>query len=432
MAQRDIKGYLKAQVQEEVKLEEDNLRSLLQIGGARRYPSLGSSIQMTPTVAHAFWGKAAGCTAALPSYALLGLESAVAKFDTVYLWQYDDVPNAPAGAVKRDAANLLSAVERDALLAKHVTIAHVSNVVRFRAAALEGGWVIDADNIWLFAPPTGFVFSTLWAKRTGGVAPSSAKWQAMAQAFAKDGWDGGDSINTPFSVLPKTAFAADLLSLVDAFVTKQTHGSPWLQPPSTSQWNFFMWGVRDLIVKHGLGVHVRPPIEYGVSPYWHGFTDTILRDGFFDQPSPQRLKFGVQLPSTTEIFSEAVCVPSSFILADRNGKYAGLDVYAYAKAHPKSLLGRLVGYVSGGVGTKRKSAGVMLATPKMAQPKRSRRGVSHPLLGRRVSVSHPNGRVYTGTVVDATPASLEKEALLRLNFDEEVPGGRWCPESRLF
>ena len=47
MAQRDIKAYLKAQVQEEVKLEEDHLRSLLQIGGARRYPSLGPSIEMS-------------------------------------------------------------------------------------------------------------------------------------------------------------------------------------------------------------------------------------------------------------------------------------------------------------------------------------------------------------------------------------------------
>ena len=392
-------------------------------------------VSRTPTVAHAFWGKATGCTAALPSYALLGLESAVAKFDTVYLWQYDDVPNAPAGAVKRNAANLLSAVERDALLAKHVTIAHVSDVVRFRAAALEGGWVIDADNLWLCAPPTGFVFSTRWAKRTGGVAPSSAKWQAMAKAFAKDGWDGGDSINTPFSVLPKTAFAADLLSLVDAFVTRQAHGSPWSQPPSTSQWNFFMWGVRDLIVKHGLGVHVRPPIEYGVSPYWHGFTDTILRDGFFDQPSTQRLKFGVQLPSTTEIFSEVVCVPSSFVLADRNGKYAGLDVHAYAKAHPKSLLGRLVGYVSSSVGTKRKSAGMMLAAPKkqkMAKPLSSRRGIVHPFLYQQVSVYLPNGCVYTGTVDDHMPASLDKEAQLRVKFDQEVPGGRWCPESCVF
>ena len=45
--QSDIKAYLKAQVQEQVKHEEDNLRSQLQICGARRYPSLGPSIEMS-------------------------------------------------------------------------------------------------------------------------------------------------------------------------------------------------------------------------------------------------------------------------------------------------------------------------------------------------------------------------------------------------
>ena len=91
-----------------------------------------------------------------------------------------------------------------------------------------------------------------------------------------------------------------------------------------------------------------------------------------------------------------------------------------------------MGYVSSSVGTKRKSAGMTVSTPKrqkMVQPQRRDRGSVHPLLGRRVSVSHKNGRIYAGTIVDITPASLGTEAQLRLNFDEEVPGGRWYPES---
>jgi hypothetical protein len=215
--------------------------------------------------------------------------------------------------------------------------------VRFKAACKTGGWVIDVDNIWLRAPPKdGFVFSTLWAKRSGGVAPSSNKWQAMKEAFAKEGWDGGDSINTPFSVVPKTPFANALEALVDGFVTKHSNGPPWKQPPTTAQWNTLMWGLRDLIVTHYLGAHVRPPIEYGVSPYWHGFNDKILDDHFFDQPAAKRLKFGVQLPCTNEILSESYCIATSFILADRHGKHGGLDVRTFAVAHPTSLLGRVI------------------------------------------------------------------------------------------
>ena len=119
-------------------------------------------------IAHAFWSaNKEGKTPELPIYTKLGLESAVSQFDRVYLWQFEDVPNAPDGVIKRDASILLSIDERNALMTKHVTIAHVSDVVRFLAAAMEGGWVIDADNIWLRRPPSGFVFTTLWAKRTG-------------------------------------------------------------------------------------------------------------------------------------------------------------------------------------------------------------------------------------------------------------------------
>ena len=65
--QSDIKAYLKAQVQEEVKLEEDNLRSQLQIGGAQRYPSIEMS-KGTLRVLYAFLqGDKHKCLAAINS-----------------------------------------------------------------------------------------------------------------------------------------------------------------------------------------------------------------------------------------------------------------------------------------------------------------------------------------------------------------------------
>ena len=86
--------------------------------------------------AHLFWDSPDNT---MPPYALLGAESAAKYFDLVILWCYGTVPNAPAGVVQRDAADLLSVEDRDAILGTNVTIAHVSDAVRFRAAARFGG-----------------------------------------------------------------------------------------------------------------------------------------------------------------------------------------------------------------------------------------------------------------------------------------------------
>ena len=67
---------------------------------------------------------------------------------------------------------MLSVQDRDAILESNVTVAHVSDVVRFRAAALLGGWVVDCDCIWLRTPPADrTVFATLFAKKTSNMAP---------------------------------------------------------------------------------------------------------------------------------------------------------------------------------------------------------------------------------------------------------------------
>ena len=297
--------------------------------------------QAAPDVtAHAFWANTTLGTATLPSYAVVGLQTAVKQFDTVFLWTYGPIANAPSGVQICDATQLLPLDMAKALVDKNIPLAHVADVVRFSAACQAGGWVIDVDNIWLRRPPCGTTFTTLYAKRTGGVAPSCAKWKAMAASFAKGGWDGGDSINTPFCVEAGTPFATALLNLAQSFLDKQVDALAWSTPPTKDQWNQLMWGVRDLIVKHGLGAHVRPPIEYGVSPYWHGFTDVILRDGYFDQHADKRIKFGVQLPSTREVLTTAVCIPTSFVLAERHNK--GHDIYTVVRNHSTSLLARVV------------------------------------------------------------------------------------------
>ncbi len=293
---------------------------------------------MASPVAHTFWDSDDNT---LPPYTVFGLRSAVKQFGTVILWRYVPIQNAPAGVEQRDAAELLSVQDRDAILGTNVTIAHVSDAVRFRAAARLGGWVVDCDCIWLRTPPAHrTVFSTLFAKNAGNMAP---RLREESLAFRKKGWpDGRGLTNTPIALVPGTAAALAIEKLVHDFVEERRGGSPWAIPPRSKEWNVLMHGIKRVVLELGLGECVRPPIEYGAALSWGGFQDTLMRDHYFDEPVT---KFGVRLPSAAEILDKAYCIPTSFVLAGRrpqHAEYIGCDVRAYALAHPSSLLGRIV------------------------------------------------------------------------------------------
>ena len=179
----------------------------------------------------------------LPQHCVLGIQTAVKHFDIVYLWCYEPVRNAPSGVLLRDAAELLHNDTRKRLASQRVSICHVADVVRMRAAARHSGWVIDADSIWLRSPPiVDYVFGTLYEKRSGGVAPRSAAWAAQKAAFAKASWDGGDRLNTPFAFHADSPFAAAVERLVSSFVAEQLAGPKWAAPPTKTQWQALMQG----------------------------------------------------------------------------------------------------------------------------------------------------------------------------------------------
>lgn len=295
------------------------------------------------STANAFWTDAMFSNGAmLPSYAILGLRSAVQRFDTVLLWSYGHIVNVPSGINIVDASAYLPIETAQALRDKNVPLAHISDIVRFRAAANGNGasYIIDVDNVWLRRPPEDpYVFSTLFAKRTGGVAPSSAKWKTMAMAFAHHGWDGGDHINTPLAFTGRTPFALGLLEAVEVFITKTLQGSVWPSPPKKHQWNTFMWKLADLIVAHNLGTYTHPPVAFGPLPFWKSHADTLLDPTFFHGDDASRTKFGTLLPSAETIMSNSYCVPTSFALARA---HQGLDVESHAEACPTSLLAHLV------------------------------------------------------------------------------------------
>lgn len=307
------------------------------------HEAIAADEKTPPRVAHTFWAaRKSTLSPRLPNYAMEGLRTAIVHFDKVVLWQYEDVPDAPEGVEKRDAATLLPTVVKDELMVKNVTVAHIADVVRFRAAARYGGWVVDADTLWLRAPPSSIIFATLWSKRKGLHAKRSQEWKALKNAFAKEDWDGGDTdMATPFSVSPTSAFAKDLLETVESVVTKCLKGPVWSDPPTKCQWMILMKVLAPLVVKHNLGDCVRPPIEYGVSPYWKSHVEKILEPGFFDAQSNCREIYGVTFPSTDEILRRAYCVPTSFALAERRNKHLGAELSTLCEEFPGCLLDRV-------------------------------------------------------------------------------------------
>ena len=103
-----------------------------------------------------------------------------------------------------------------------------------------------------------------------------------------------------------------------------------------------MHGIRELVLKCKLGQHVVAPIYYGVSPYWGGQQDSILKAGWFDQPVQDRTKFGVTFPTAPEILRHAFCVPTSFALCRRDPPKDDIDLLEHARVHPESLVGRIL------------------------------------------------------------------------------------------
>jgi len=81
---------------------------------------------------------------------------------------------------------------------------------------------------------------------------------------------------------------------------------------------------------------VRPPVEYGVAPYWDGQAKrALLTEGYYP-----RVVFGEDFPSLDAIMASAYCVPTSFALSARRGGAGDFDGSAWAQAYPDSLFGR--------------------------------------------------------------------------------------------
>ena len=206
----------------------------------------------------------------LPWNCVIGLESACRNggFGAVFLFVYghQNIVNVPCQVMQRDAAEFLEWEVAQAMHKRGVPTAHKADCLRMRAAAREGGVVLDLDN-WVMRPlPRSPFVATLFEKRVGGrEGPSQATRNRWA-AFERPGWGGHGLVNTPLGVLPcPSRLANHLEQLVESFVETFTTERDF---NLDQDWNVLMHGVRDIFLSLDMGREARPPIECGASLSW--------------------------------------------------------------------------------------------------------------------------------------------------------------------
>lgn len=270
-------------------------------------------------------------------------------------------------------------------------IAHVADIVRFIAAAKKGGWVVDADTLWIRPAPAGLHFATLWSQKKAQGANA----------------DTPDKRGTPFTVPSNSGFAADLKKLAQDKVEKFMRTEPTDDIVDHCEGKHWAKNIQDtgqLIKKHGYQDYIRPGNWFAPVPFWAmcRVRNFALKNGFGELEDKERVKLGVLLPSTKEIMQESYCIPTSFVFSGRNIQHAdkgfNLEATFTSAKHNKSVLaavfrksldfqGRLLPYPeeqsleSGRAvrkGSKKRQVAANLTGIATVNVKRRARVVSHP------------------------------------------------------
>ena len=235
----------------------------------------------------------------------LSLSSHLKFGNEVYLYSYQKISGAPDGVILLDASDLYDSELAFSALERGHSIAHISDLVRIRAAAHCSGMILDMDAVSLREMPEteDSIFGSVPAKMSGAFAPQWGNSMPPMTVHDKS-WDGKALSNFPTKLCPKTSKAGISLSNEIELVLQC--------PPagSSKAWNFVMWGLKD-IARDCKTAKSYPPIKFGPVPSWskHGSCLSI--------ESPTRLDgktklFGSTMPSIKQIFKESYIVQHFF------------------------------------------------------------------------------------------------------------------------
>lgn len=239
-----------------------------------------------------------------PSHSL-SLQAHINFGHEVSLYSYQRITQGiPEQVTVLDAGELFPAEYAWSALNQGHSIAHISDLVRFRATALDGGLVLDMDAIVINELPNEpKYFCTMPAKATGGVAP---QWGTAHPPFTvhDNSWDGKALSAFPVKVDQETA--PDILALASDI--EQSLSRP---PKKDSKaWNYVLWTIKELSRKYP-DAKIFPPIKTCPVPSWMG------PGKCYSVEQPTRLNgtntvFGYRLPAIDEILKESFIVQHFF------------------------------------------------------------------------------------------------------------------------
>lgn len=243
--------------------------------------------------------------------------SSYAKFcSEATIYTYQKARQLPFENVKVcDASEFYPAEKAFKALSSGHSLAHVSDIVRLRAASEIEGIVLDMDAVLLKPlPDIPLFFSSMPAKLLGGFAP---KWgKSHPPMFVPDkSWDG--KALSAFPVKVNRQIKGSIAVLVSR-IEKNLEAPP---QTGTKAWNYIMWELKRIASFHPT-CKVFPPIAFCPIPAWLGSGKCYSLQVPTKFDGKQAL-FGYVFPSTKQIFSESYAIQHFFESSFKESAKAG-------------------------------------------------------------------------------------------------------------
>lgn len=239
-----------------------------------------------------------------PSH-ILSLQAHYKFGHEVHLYSYQPIDSyLPPNVTVADARELYPINLAWEALTRGHSVAHISDLVRLRAASTQYGLVLDMDAIVINELPDidGF-FCTMPAKATGGVAP---QWGTAHPPFTvHDGsWDG--KALSAFPVKVNQDMSPHILDLADRI--QDTLAKPPKQ--DSKAWNYVLWTIKETS-RLFPDCKIFPPIKTCPVPSW------MPAGKCYSIESPTRLDgtstvFGYQLPTIDQILTDSYIIQHFF------------------------------------------------------------------------------------------------------------------------